>query len=619
MTADESPKVQAFDRWDRTPLTRRAFMVSLVSVVAAACNFEDPTVSGPPQTPSTTSTPTALPPTPTTPPLATAETTLPPTLAPEPPQVPPEPTPTPQLGVSTQQFATTPFTLGVASGDPLATSVILWTRFAPDPQAEVPETGATAGISGGMFADPIFVNWEIATDQAFTDVIQSGGTDALPQHGHSVHVDAQDLEPDTWYWYRFLGGGFASPIGRTRTLPAEDTSPEQLRYAFSSCQQREVGYYAAHRALAEAGDDIDLFFWLGDYIYEYGPSVGAPLPERAHGSPEVETLAGYRNRYAQYRSDQHLQLHHATRPWIVTWDDHEVDNDHAGDISENRDATDAFRGRRAAAYQAWWEHMPVRLPAPMDQDLAVSPYRIHRSTTWGDLAEFWVLDGRQYRADQPSDGEFVAFPGVFEDPSVPLRTLAAQANDPGRTMLGEEQQQWLIDGVGSSDAVWQVVPQQTLMCGLQVNPVAPAPMVTTDTWDGYHGNRTELLTALSETNPNLIVLSGDFHMATAADLEIDPHEPSGSPVVGAEFMSGAISSRFGLEVDPDTLNLGLVFNPQIKYIDTANGYVVCDAGRDMTTATFFAVQDTLDPESAVTAVSSWQVEAGSPGVSAAGG
>jgi len=184
-------------------------------------------------------------------------------------------------------------------------------------------------------------------------------------------------------------------------------------------------------------------------------------------------------------------------------------------------------------------------------------------------------------------------------------------------MLGEEQQQWLIDGVGSSDAVWQVVPQQTLMCGLQVNPVAPAPMVTTDTWDGYHGNRTELLTALSETNPNLIVLSGDFHMATAADLEIDPHEPSGSPVVGAEFMSGAISSRFGLEVDPDTLNLGLVFNPQIKYIDTANGYVVCDAGRDMTTATFFAVQDTLDPESAVTAVSSWQVTAGSPGVSAA--
>ena len=271
-----------------------------------------------------------------------------------------------------------PFTLGVASGDPTPTAVILWTRLAPDPLN-----------GGGMPAVDVPVGWEVATDDAFTQVVASGTTIATPAHGHTVHVDATGLAPDTWFHYRFTASGFTSPVGRTRTAPAAGSSPASMRFAFASCQNWPAGYYTAHRALA--AEDVDVVHFLGDYIYENG-SQG---PVRPHNSPEITTLTAYRNRYALYRGDPDLQASHAAFPWIITWDDHEVENNYAGLNPQDPADAATFAARRAVAYQAWWEHQPVRLPAPTGPDLT-----IRRSFDWGDLARFAVVDGRQHRSDQ---------------------------------------------------------------------------------------------------------------------------------------------------------------------------------------------------------------------------
>ena len=328
------------------PFSRRAFLASTVAAAAAACadNSEPAATTDPTAAP--TAQPTTAPPEPTATEVPTAE---------------PKPTPEP--------LPSNPFTLGVASGDPLPGSVILWTRLALEPN-----------VGGAMPDEPINVDWEVSPDDSFELLTASGSEPALPGLAHSVHIDATGLDADSWYSYRFSAGGHTSAIGRTRTLPTPDSSPTSLTFAFSSCQNYESGYYAAHRHLSE--EDVDLFFWLGDYIYEYGPRefpFSSPGGEvRVHDSPEIVDLDGYRNRYALYKGDPDLQRHHATRPWVVTWDDHEVDNDHAGDVSENEDDPGQFAERRAAGYQAWYEHMPVRLDPPEGSD-----YRIHRSFCLG--------------------------------------------------------------------------------------------------------------------------------------------------------------------------------------------------------------------------------------------
>src|SRR5918992_1642867 len=235
-----------------------------------------------------------------------------------------------------------PFTLGVASGSPLPTSVVLWTRIAPE---------------GGAGRDPIPVDWEVAHDERFERIVQRDSVDAVAEDGHSVHVDVAGLEPARWYFYRFIAAGETSAVGRTRTAPRAGDRPERLRLAFGSCQQFEHGFYAAHRHLA--AESLDLMLFVGDYIYE---GRGSPGRVRRHVGGEARSLAQYRNRYAQYKSDPDLQRLHAAVPWLVTFDDHEVDNDYVGRHPLTPDS--AFLQRRAAAYQAYFEHMPVRGPAP---------------------------------------------------------------------------------------------------------------------------------------------------------------------------------------------------------------------------------------------------------------
>ncbi|MEZ5371479.1 MAG: alkaline phosphatase D family protein [Microthrixaceae bacterium] len=398
------------------------------------------------------------------------------------------------------------FTIGVASGDPLPGSVMLWTRLVADP----------LDPTGGLPDEPVPVAWELATDEGFDAVIAAGSEIAEPRWGHSVHAEAAGLEPDTWYWYRFSVGDIRSPAARTRTMPSDDATPEELRLAFASCQEFNSGTYAAYGAMAE--DDLDLVVFLGDYIYEQGGGLMTPkVPARV-----TETLDDYRVQYAAYKRNPMLQQVHAQVPWVVTWDDHEVGNNYAGDVPQEPEDPAGYDQRRIAAYQAYWEHMPIRT-GPPEEDGSL---RIYRSVRVGTLAEFFVLDGRQYRSDQVCGDQ--------------LAVSAAECTDrldKANTMLGAEQEEWLAAGLEASTATWPVIAQQTVVFPLVLDDL----VLNLDQWDGYVAARERLFQAITDSgHDNVVVLSGDIHAAGASDLFA---ERDGSGARQAhEFVTTSISS-----------------------------------------------------------------------------
>jgi len=346
--------------------------------------------------------------------------------------------------------------------------------------------------------------------------------------------------------------------------------------------------------------------FLGDYIYEYATGGYADERGRQTGQDfECETVEQYRERYALYHSDPLLQDAHALVPWIITWDDHEVDNDYAGATSQDDDDPAVFLERRANAYQVWYEHMPVRLDPPDGPD-----YEIYRSFAHGDLVRFHVLDTRQYRSDQQLGEPFLEQLG--EALQVRDETLA---NDLNQTILGEAQRSWVIDGVAASDAVWDVLAQQVFMFGGNAIVGSAPPVVVVDTWDGYAADRRAVLDAIGTSADNLVVLTGDFHSAAVADLRADPFDTT-LPVIGSEFMASSISSSF---FDDDAAVEALVTgalaaNPQVKWFDSQRGYTVCEVTPDRWLATFRAVADQFDETSPVSTISSWEIVAGTPGV-----
>ncbi|MFW2336114.1 alkaline phosphatase D family protein [Ilumatobacter sp.] len=477
----------------------------------------------------------------------------------------------------------------MSSGDPLADSVILWTRLVPtDP----------------LPADDIAVDWEVATDDTMQNVVATGTGTAFAALGHSVHVDVTGLEPDTRYHYRFRVGDFATEPARTRTFAAAGTTPERFRFAFSSCQNWEQGYYTAYRDLIDQGE-LDAFVFLGDYIYEYASGGYADPRGRETGQDfECVTVDEYRARYALYLSDPLLRAAHAHVPWIITWDDHEVDNDYAGASSEGDDAVDAFLERRAAGYQVWYEHMPVRLDPPTGPE-----YPIHRSFAHGDLLRFHVLDTRQYRSDQQRKEPFIEALG----PAVQERDEAL-ATSPDHTMLGEEQSTWLEDGVAASTAIWDVLAQQVFMFGANAIAGSDPPIIVVDTWDGYAGERERILESIGAAADNLVVLTGDFHSAAVGQLRSDPFDLS-RPVIGAELMASSISSGFfdDVAVVADLVGPAIVANPQIQWFDARRGYTICEVTPESWRATFRAVADPFDENTTVDTISEWQITAGTPG------
>jgi alkaline phosphatase D len=478
-----------------------------------------------------------------------------------------------------------PFNLGVASGDPTPDGAVLWTRLAPNPLAG----------DGAMPPEPVAVQWEIATDEAMSTVVRRGESTAVPALGHSVHVEAAGLEPGRDYWYRFRAGGHLSPAGRTRTLPSPSSSPARLSFAIASCQHFESGFYAAYRHMAT--QDLDLVFHLGDYIYEGGPGVGL----RRHATPEPTTLAGYRARYGQYKNDTDLRAAHAAAPFVVTWDDHEVDNDYAGDISQDFDDPALFRARRAAAYQAWYEHMPVRAPLP---GTPWADYRIYRRLRFGDLAEFNVLDTRQYRDDQACGAPGQGGGRTVDDAGCPERLA------PGRSMLGAEQFGWLTGGLSASDARWNVIAQQYLMGELDRNPFGGRAWGT-DAWDGYPAERARLLGLLAERQVrNPVTLGGDIHTFLVTDLKPDFRDPR-SPVVATEFVTTSISSLGG------DLSVLLPDNPHIRYTRNERGYTRCTVTRDTWRADLLGLGFLALPWSRPRTLASWVVEDGRPGATRA--
>lgn len=565
---------------DDSLLSRRRFLAASLAAAAAACSGDDDVATPEPE-PTATPSPTATPdPTATPVPTATPEPTATPT--PEPitvPDVPPSP------------IDGDPFGLGVASGDPDHASVILWTRLvSPD---------------GGVVPDgdhPVL--WEVGTTESFSTIVAAGLAPAVGALGHSVHVEAGGLQPDTGYAYRFRVGAHTSTVGRTRTFPAPSASPTRARFGFSSCQHIQVGYYPAHRHLAASG--LDFFVWLGDYIYERNARSSVIASARRHTGGEAVDLAGYRNRYEQYRRDPDLQAHHAAHPWIVTWDDHEVDGNYANDLSQNNDPRDAFLARRADAYQVWYEHMPVRLEPPDGPDI-----EIHRSFRWGDLLELFALDTRQFRDPPPTDGRFLSFGGLI-DPALPVRTLSPDALDPQRTVLGAGQEQWLLDGVAATEAQWKVLAQSVVMQGFRLLPGADPPLINVDGWDGYSGSRARLFQAMADRGAdNLVVLAGDLHLSIAGDVRIDPFDDT-SPIIAAEFVSSSISSTLG-RITSAVEAIALVGNDQMRHFDTRRGYVICEVDRDQTTGIFMTV-DATSPNSDAVEIARFRTVDGVPGL-----
>jgi alkaline phosphatase D len=481
------------------------------------------------------------------------------------------------------RFIDDPFALGIASGSPRADGVSLWTRLAPAP----------FDPTGGMEPDNVTVKWEVAEDEKFDKVVASGETTAFSENAHSVRADVVGLAPGRWYHYRFHAGKARSPVGRTRTADAPGAKTDKLRFAVASCQHFEHGWYVAHRHML--ADEPDLVLFVGDYIYEK-PISGESLVRR-HFGEECVTLTDYRIRHAQHKTDPDLRALHANVPWESVWDDHEVDNDWAGDQSEHLDPQ--FLTRRAAAFQAYLEHMPF----PSNVRLRNGGVRLYRDVTYGDLAHFVLLDDRQYRSPQacpdPAKGG--------GSNSLP-RSQCKEIDDANRTLLGAEQKTWL-DGVLRSDARWTVLAQQTL-----VSPAArgtgPERVIWTDGWDGYPAERSWLTKTLAKRKaPNPIVVGGDIHAAVVGNLHHEP-EDSASEVVASEFCSTSITSAGDDRYQPDVLPRE---NPGIQYANYAQrGYTLLELTRDRCDVRLRVV-DEKDPKSKVESSATFAVEAGRAG------
>ena len=488
-----------------------------------------------------------------------------------------------------------PFSLGVASGSPLPDAVVIWTRILPhSPLQSLTVPAPALALS---------VRWEMARDEAFRDVVARGVANALPELAHSVHVDVSGLAPGHWYWYRFMLGDAVSPIGRTRTAPAADSLPATLKLAVASCQHWEFGCYGAHRHIAAAAPDLVAF--LGDYIYEWGP-YRSEHPASALRTDESFTLAQYRARYAQYKTDPDLQAAHLAAPWVVTWDDHEEANDYAAERDE-RLAPD-FARRRAAAYQAFYEHMPLRLPvAPAG---GFGALRIYQRYDWGRLARLHLLDDRQYRSPQACTP-----PGRGGADSV-YRRACAELADPARTILGDEQQRWLRQGLDSSPARWNILAQQTLMAQNSQLPLRRDGdgRFWTDGWDGYPQARQRLYDALQGSRAaNPLVLSGDVHSFYAASLSRQPERPvsARNPVLASEFCGTSITSPSRPQARTEQY---LANNPQLHYgRSDKRGFMLLHITPATTTTLFQALDEVRDRACGVSTLATFEVRDGVAG------
>jgi alkaline phosphatase D len=488
----------------------------------------------------------------------------------------------------TTRFREDPFKLGVASGYPTSDTVVLWTRLAPAPL----EPG------GGLPANAIVpVTWELASDERMRNVMRRGTYYASSQWAHSVHVEPDNLEPGREYWYRFTAGGVQSPIGRMRTAPRADAANARLRLAVASCQQYEHGYFVAYRHMLQ--DDLDLIVHVGDYIYE--TSWGADRI-RSHDAPEAVTLDDYRARHALYRGEPELQAAHAACPWLMTWDDHEVENDYAGATSEEDDGREWFLARRAAAYQAYYEHMPLpRRAVPYGADMHLFAQR-----SFGQLLNLFMLDTRQYRA-----------PLACTEPSRRNSRAVScdELRDPARSKLGTIQEAWLSARMAASRARWNVFASGTVMAYIDEQP-GPGERFWNDSWNGYPAARERFIETLARTRiANPVIVSGDIHAFLVANHHRVPADLD-SPLIASELVTTSISSQGGSQSRFDELRAS---NPNLLLANSERrGYLRLDVTQERLQAELVAMESVKKKDAERAVPATFVVEAGKAGLMASG-
>ncbi|HET8950240.1 MAG TPA: alkaline phosphatase D family protein [Solirubrobacteraceae bacterium] len=481
-------------------------------------------------------------------------------------------------------FRDDPFTLGVASGDPSPTGVVLWTRLAPNPLA----------AGGGMPPEPFEVAYELSQDEDFHAIVRKGTTVALPDEVHSARAEIQGLGPEHEYYYRFKAGDWISPVGRTRTRPNGNSMVPSLTFAFVSCQNFAEGYFTPYDEIA-ASEDIETVIFLGDYIYE-----GRNTAVRTHEPQKtIQSLDEYRIRHGQYKPDPALQRAHAAHPWLITWDDHEFVNNYADDDTDQTPPVPAelVLVRRAAAYRAFWEHMPLaRARKPVGPDL-----QLYRRFRWGQMATFNVLDGRQYRSDQNTACS-------SRDPS----GYCVEHVDPSRTMLGAEQRDWLFEDMASTKARWNVLAQQTAFAPLNGAFTNPPRFsgVGADNWEGYVAERQRIIDwAVEHQTPNFVVLTGDSHRNWVRN--IPRHYSSLENPMGVEFLGTSVST--GGDTVPRELFFSRDGNPQLLLQNNNRGYCKCTLTEDTWTSEYRYVSTVRQPQATVSSLATFVVQNGVPG------
>jgi alkaline phosphatase D len=485
-----------------------------------------------------------------------------------------------------------PFSLGIASGDSSPDGFVIWTRLAPEPLAP----------DGGMPMGPVPVKWEVSSDERFQTVVQKGEAIARPELAHAVHVEVAGLQPDRPYWYRFEQGGERTLRGRARTLPAAGASRQGLRFGVAGCQGYEDGLYTAFGHLAR--EDLAFVYHYGDYIYEYRGDALRPnhwtgdvfVPVRQHVGQLLYSIGDYRRRYAQYKSDADLQRAHLAHSFFMTFDDHEVDNNWVSDVEEGSVPAEVFRLRRAAAFQAWYEHMPVRRRS-FPNGSAIQAYR---SARFGNLLEMNFLDTRQFRSDQPCGDGF--------------KPICPEVRAQTASVIGAEQETWLARNLQRRDVRWNCLAQQIMMMSLDRRrgpEEGNAKILNMDTWAAYDVPRQRLLSRLRGLD-NVVVLTGDEHQNFAGVLHDERDRP-----VAAEFVATSISSGGDGQDQRRGSDAILANNPQLKFINDQRGYLTCEVTPNEWRTNFMVVDRVTTPGGAISRRTTGTVERGRPGLTMA--
>jgi alkaline phosphatase D len=448
---------------------------------------------------------------------------------------------------ATPRFVNDPFSLGVASGDPTPDGFVLWTRLAPNP----------FDVESGL-TDLIEVGVEVAEDLAFTRIVRRQTEIARPDLNHSIHAEIYGLPPARPYFYRFKVGLVTSPVGRVSTAPLLGSNLDRFKFAWHSCSHYEQGFYTAYADMA--AQNPDLILGLGDYIYEtsWGPQV------RRMPIDDAWTLSDYRLIHSVTKTDKDLQAAHAACPWVFIWDDHEVANDYQGDVGKVMAGfTQAdFPTRKRNAYQAFFEHLPLRRRSMFT---AANRMRIYGQVSYGNLVEFNLLDTRQYRARAACATE-----GRYEAQSV-SRATCTELQDANRSILGAQQERFFNDNMMRGTTKWSVLVQPTLFGTLNQKDNRGDPVAYNDGWGGFEPARQKIIENIRRRNDkaSCVVIGGDVHAFFAGEVKMDYFNPA-SQSVAVEFVGGSVTSK---SFSYDRFMAMMPESPHFKFFDDrTNGY-----------------------------------------------